>query len=204
MTQTMPRLAPLILLLAPTVGAGQQVDLDGSFGGGAKAWRASASSQWRLRVGGRLELGVGLRVTYYGGEPSSYRNQGAITTATPATVPVDPSVWGVNLMVSGQIDVAGPVFTGANIDVIGVAGGASSAGSNLTLKPARGSILLYGNNDRGSLNSEFFLGARLSPRFSLRAGMSHYVTGYQVSDATQRPRYLRFDTVPFLALRWIP
>jgi len=105
-------------------------------------------------------------------------------------------------MVSGELKLIRQLGAGANIDLAGVAAGPSRRSGPALLEPARGSVLLYGDNDRGSLNSEFFL--RLSPnrRLRLRGGVSHYVVGYRGSDANTRTRYLRFDTVPFLAVRW--
>jgi hypothetical protein len=34
----------------------------------------------------------------------------------------------------------------------------------------------------------------------LRAGVSHYVTGYRAEAGGERARYSRFDTVPFLSV----
>ena len=72
------------------------------------------------------------------------------------------------------------------------------------LEPARGSLFIYGDRDRGSLNSEFFLGLQAGSALTLRGGVSHYVTGYRGMAGGASTRYLRFDTVPFLALRWEP
>ncbi len=190
--------------LAVTPVQGQRLDLDGSFGYGSDAWRASLSSQWRLSVGSRLALGAGARLTYYAGEAGEYRNQGATAIALPATLEIDPSVWGLNLMVSGQVRLIRRLIAGANIDVAGIAGGPDRSAGGASLEPAPWSLLLYGDDDRGSLNSEFFLGYDLDDRFQLRGGVSHYVVGYRASDGTTDTRYLRFDTVPFLALRWVP
>jgi len=53
----------------------QRFEVDGSLGYGSHAWRVAASSQWHLRAGRLLELGAGARLTYYGGDAMSYRNQ---------------------------------------------------------------------------------------------------------------------------------
>ena len=180
----------------------QQFLGDGSLGYTADAWRVAASGEWGLEVFGGVTLGAGLRLTFYGGDPRSYRNQGTTTPGLPATLSVEPAVWGVNLMVSGQARLQGPVGAGANIDLAGLAVGPSRRSGTASLEPARGSLLLYGNNDRGSLNSEFFVVVTVSGHLQLRGDVSHYVVGYGATDGTSRTRYLRFDSVPFLAARW--
>jgi len=194
-------LAFVAFSLAPAAAGAQQLDLDGSWGYTSEAWRAAVSSQWHLRAG-HLSLGAGLRLTRYAGREATYRNQGEVSAALPATLPIDPDVWGLNLMVSGAVPLVGPVGAGANIDLLGFAAGSSRRSGTAVVEPARGSLLLYGDNDRGSLNSEFFVMVRLGSAVGLRGGMSHYVVGYHVSSGGITTRYLRFDTVPFIAIRW--
>jgi len=180
----------------------QGFDLDASMGYSTGAWRAAAGSQWRLSLGSRLTLGTGLRLTFYDGERATYRNQGLTSTALPDQLPIDPAVWGLNVMVSAQARLVGPFAAGANIDLVGVAGGPTRQVGAVALEPARGSLLLYGDRDRGSLNSEFFVALPAGSRLELRGGMSHYVVGYRARDGSAATRYLRFDTIPFVGLRW--
>lgn len=180
----------------------QRIDLDASLGFSGGAWRAGVSSQWRRDIGSRLTLGTGLRLTYYDGDAASYRNQGATTITLPDRLAIDPAVGGLNVMVSAQARLVGSLAAGANIDLVGVAGGPTRQLGVAKLKPARGSLLLYGNNDRGSLNSEFFLAVRVGPRLELRGGISHYVVGYTATAGTSATRYLRFDTIPYVGVRW--
>ena len=141
-------------------------------------------------------------MSYYEGESASFRNQGAISPTLPDQLPIDPAVWGLNVMVSAQARVLGPLAVGANIDLVGVAGGAQRPQGTVTLEPARGSLLLYGDRDRGSLNSEFYVAVPVGQRIEVRGGMSHYVVGYHAQDGATSTRYLRFDTVPFVGVRW--
>ena len=152
------------LWTAPAASA-QRIDLDASVGYSSAAWRAAVGSQWRLRVGSRLTLGTGVRLSYYEGESASFRNQGAILPTLPDQLPIDPAVWGLNVMVSAQARVLGPLAVGANIDLVGVAGGAQRPQGTVTLEPARGSLLLYGDRDRGSLNSEFYVAVPVGQGF---------------------------------------
>ena len=74
----------------------------------------------------------------------------------------------------------------------------------MSAKPQAVSYFGYGSADHGALNSEFFASLRLTPRVRVRAGLSHYVTNYTVTD-TAAPgapssRYQTFQTVPFVAV----
>lgn len=64
--------------------------------------------------------------------------------------------------------------------------------------------LAGGAADRGSLNSAFYVGVTASRRVRVRAGLSHFVLGYRVTDRSSASapssRYQRFETVPFLAV----
>jgi hypothetical protein len=198
-------LCSFALLVATAPAQGQRLAWDGSIGVSGDAWRAAATGLWRVDVGRTLRLGIGARLSRYGGETSSYRSPDDDRAATlPPRVRLAPSVWGLNLAVEGQVRVFGPLSLGANLDLAGIATGSSRRDSGVKLEPARGSLFIYGDRDRGSLNSEFFLGLQAGSALTLRGGVSHYVTGYRGTAGGESTRYLRFDTVPFLALRWVP
>lgn len=196
--------AVMLALVLPSAAAAQRVGWDASVGAGSDAWRAAAAALWRVEVASRLSLGAGARLTYYAGSARSYTNRGEVTTGLPSALDVDPEVWGLNLYVQGELGIAGPLHAGANIDLAGVALGPSRTAGPATLEPARGSVLLWGTNDRGSLNSEFFVGLDVAPGVQVRAGASHYVTGYRAELGAERTRYQRFETVPFVGVRWSP
>lgn len=182
--------------------SGQRLELDASLGLSGSALRSALSSQWRHDLHARLTIGAGLRLTHYAGEDASFRNVGQTTAGLPERVTLNPNAWGLNVMVSAQARVTGVVAAGANIDVAGVAIGPTEHAGAAELTPARGSLFQYGDNDRGSLNSEFFIAVTLSPQWELRGGMSHYVVGYTATAGASTTRYLRFETVPFLGMRW--
>jgi hypothetical protein len=136
--------------------------------------------------------------------PTPYRNRGTVQGNLTPNLDIDPGVVGANLAVAGEVRF-GPVVLGANLDLAGVGGGAGWRQGDLEGKPETASLFRYGTADRGALNSEFYGAFHLSSRVALRAGASHYVTNYVVTDAAAagRPsaRYQRFETVPFAALR---
>ncbi len=191
----------LVLSPLPLPLAAQRPVLDLSGGFTGTSWRVSASAGWTTAIG-PLRLGAGPRLTRYGGDPARYRTHETPPAGLASRIRLAPGVWSVNLLVLGDLRLAGPVGVGANLDVAGVAGGASRRSGSVSLAPARWSLFRYGDNDRGSLNSEFYLRVEAAPRMTLRGGVSHYVTGYRVSGGGAR--YLRFDTVPFVALAWRP
>ncbi len=194
-------LACLLAAAQPAHGQSSwSADLSG--GAGSDAWRVALSLPWRLPVGQRLVLGAGPRLTYYAGSPARYRNRGEVTAGLPSRVTVDPAVLGLNLMVLGELKLVRSVAVGANIDLAGVAIGPSRSVGGAEFAPAHGSLLLYGNADRGSLNSEFYLAVKPAPAWTIRGGFSHYVTGYRGKAGAESARYLRFDSVGFLALAW--
>lgn len=195
-------LALAAVLLTPSPLGAQQHDLDVSVGLTGQAGRVALSATWRARLGGRLIVGAGPRVSYYFGESARFRNPDEVSTALPSRLAIDPSVLGLNLMVVGELRLAGPVAAGANLDLAGLAAGPSRSVGGARLKPGRGSLFLYGDRDHGSLNSEFYVSIRPSSRWHVRLGMSHYVVGYRAESGGEKSRYLRFDTVPFVAVGW--
>jgi hypothetical protein len=192
----------LVLSLLPMPLAAQRPLLDLSAGYTDHAWRVSASAAWSTAIG-PLTVGGGPRLTRYGGDDAQYRTHDTPPSGLASRIRLSPGVWSLNLFVLGDLRLVGPIGAGANLDVAGVAAGSSRRVGSVSLEPARWSLFRYGDNDRGSLNSEFYLRVAAAPRLTLRAGASHYVTGYRVSGGS-KARYLRFDTVPFIALRWRP
>jgi len=167
-----------------------------------RSGRAALSALWQLRFG-PLSIGAGPRLTAYQGAPGRFTRRGGDTTL-PDTARVDPGVFGLNLMVSGGIDVVGPLGVGANLDLAGAALGPSRRVGSVKFTPSHGSLFLYGHRDRGSLNSEFFVRLKVGPRWTARAGLSHYVVGYTGTASGQTGRYDRFTSVPFVAVSFRP
>ena len=191
--------APLAAQLSP-------IWLDASVGAKGGAQRAAVSVWYPVvQLAGRLSLGLGARVSSYGGDPIGYTNRGTVQGSLASTVSIDPAVYALNGAVFGQLDLTKLVALGANLDVIGVATGPTRAAGSLSEKPQGLSYFRYGSRDHGALNSEFFVSLRVAPRVRVRGGASHYVTNYMVTDtaAAGAPssRYQKFQTVPFIAVR---
>lgn len=109
---------------------------------------------------------------------------------------------------------AEPLEAGFNLDVAGVAAGGTSksvsyraspsaAAESVGAAPARGNLFLYGSNDIGSLNSEFYAAWRVSRAVTVRGGLSHFLAEYR-ADREGTTRFRRFMNLAFVAVRWTP
>jgi hypothetical protein len=202
------RLLTLVFAALATPLAAQQssIVLDASLGAKSGAWR-TAFSAWRplLGVTGRFRVGVGVRASTFGGDPTPYTNRGSVQGALIANVSIDPAVHALDAALFAELRLADGLSLGANLDVVGVAGGSTRSSGTLTTKPQTLSYFRYGSADHGALNSEFFAVLRVTPRLGIRAGLSHYVTDYVVTDGggagAPSSRYQNFETVPFIAVR---
>ena len=179
--------------------------MDASIGAGGDAGRA-AISVWRrvLSAPFNARISLGLRASAYVAMSSPYQNRGAVQGQLVPKLDIDPGVVGANVAVGAELPV-GPVAFGADLDLLGIATGAEWRQGSLRGEPETASYFQYGAADHGALNSEFYLAFRVSARLALRAGASHYVTNYIVTDTASATspsaRYQRFETVPFVALR---
>lgn len=193
---------------APLAAQQPSIALDASVGAkrGAVAAQRVAISAWSAvhHLGGRLHLGFGVRVSAYAGDAIDYTNRGTVQGSLAPSVTIDPAVYALDGAVFGELGLIDRVAVGANLDLVGVATGPTRTVGSLVEKPQALSYFRYGSADHGALNSEFFVAVRVAARLQLRAGVSHYVTNYTVTDtaAAGAPssRYQRFQTVPCVAV----
>lgn len=198
-----------MVVLAMTVlplPAGAQLGLapDLSFGAGADGNRTAVALVHRLDPGGdRVWFGLGARGTAYAGDATTFASRSDGGSAFAGDVVIDPSVYGLNLFGEVGVRVGSRFAIGFNLDLLGVATGPDRATVAGVTSPAAFSMFLYGNNDRGSLNSELFGQLRLARTAHLRLGFSHYVIGYESAGNTSfdATRFQRFQDAAFVALR---
>jgi hypothetical protein len=141
----------------------------------------------------RLSLGIGARVTTLVVDgPLAFRTGDAALDDAGAVnrlVLDDARVTSLNLQVLAIVRVAGPLEAGFDLDLAGFSFGPRRRGRYEATDPrfagvqeakvARLDLFRAGIRDRGQLNSEFFVGARLGPTWTVRAGIGHAVTGYR-------------------------
>lgn len=180
------------------------LSLDASVGAKGGAQRAAVGVSFPVvHLGGRVHAGVLARVSVYGGDPIGYLNRGTVQGGLASSLTIDPAVYALNGAVFGEFGLINTLGLGANLDLVGIAAGPTRRAGSLTQKPQAFSYFRYGSADHGALNSEFFVWLRVAPRVRVRAGLSHYVTDYTVTDAAAAgapsSRYQKFQTVPFVA-----
>ncbi len=195
----------VVAVPCPAPAQGRPVLADVSIGAAGDAGRAAISVRRQvLSAPLNARISLGLRASAYIAMTSRYQNRDVVQAQLVPTLDIDPGVFGANVAVGAELPL-GPAALGADLDLLGVAAGARWQQGSLQGEPETASYFQYGPADHGALNSEFYLALRLSARLALRAGASHYVTNYIVTDAATagRPsaRYQRFETVPFVALR---
>lgn len=103
-------------------------------------------------------------------------------------------VYSLNAMLHIGYNFSEKFGVGFNIDVIGASFGGSTSGTYyagtvstpVTASPSGFNLLLVGENDLGTLNSEFFVGYRINEKMMLKAGIQHIFMEYTTSQAVQQ------------------
>ncbi|MBL7851139.1 MAG: hypothetical protein JNN04_09570 [Cyclobacteriaceae bacterium] len=108
-------------------------------------------------------------------------------------------VYSLNFLLHAGYTISDKFFAGFNIDVVGVSFGKTQTGTYLngnapggptsatvTGAPTGLNLLLVGENDIGSLNSEFFVTYTLNSNWSLKAGIQHVFMEYTTTTQVQQ------------------
>ncbi|MDP3773468.1 MAG: hypothetical protein Q8Q85_04305 [Gemmatimonadales bacterium] len=196
---------------APEGRAAVRIHLAAGAGSSTTVASAAATRDHALGFFRRARLGYGVRVTVIGGgdqafgtaDPDIPRSQReAVLVRSPLAV-------AANLEFYSSLRLLGTVAVGFDIDVVGIGAGpkrqADPASGSVADSSARATgfnLLRGGNADHGTLNSEFFLAVRVTPRMTLRSGLIHAVSEYSTSAsrALGNDRFRKFVTVPFVAV----
>ncbi|MBC7849428.1 MAG: hypothetical protein H7Y31_06815 [Chitinophagaceae bacterium] len=177
------------------------------------AFAGSYIHNWRIGARKRLDIGVGGRWTTYVGLKKDFLTAGPAKYTRSFTVPFiiffagqeeqnfdtltvqRPLTHSLNAMINIGYRVSPKWYAGFNIDVIGVSFGRKSSGiftSNGTTqtepkaKVAPFNVLLTGDHDRGTLNSEFYLRYQIANRWAITALYQFLFVEYQTTNLEQR------------------
>lgn len=207
---------PALLALAPASARAAEVlyDLALAADSNARILSVGAARRHFFFPARRLSLGYGARASMLTGrvELSPVRADGAEDRLLLDNVRLAT----LNASVHAAVRLSEPLEAGFNLDVAGGSLGGSTGGSyrpagggppvGVSASPAKGNLFLFGSNDEGSLNSEFYAALRISPALSLRAGLSHFLTEYRADRELPggRRSFRRFSNLLFVGLRWIP
>ncbi|HVU96075.1 MAG TPA: hypothetical protein VHE34_12660 [Puia sp.] len=187
------------------------LDVSGALGDKEGTISFSYVNNWRVGKSRKFEVGLGARSTFYSGTDKPFYTAPA-RLARSTTIPfiivfaghdeknIDtltvrkPSVFSLNLSANFGYRFSSKWYGGVNIDLIGFSLGSTSNAFLLSngaispdpaVKPAHFNLLLTGDNDYGSLNSEFFMKYKVAERWQLKAVYQFYFAEYKTTDRYQ-------------------
>jgi hypothetical protein len=163
---------------------------DLSFGFGSKQGSVVAGYfyNWNLGKSKKFFIGTGVRFnTFYG--------TGVNYTSAPADLAGDklkedtllapkPSAYSLNLLINLGYNITPKLQAGFNIDLLGASFGpegspvfiSNGVPTATKAKPAGFNVLLVGNNDKGSLNSEFYARYKITDKFGAKLAYQYFFT----------------------------
>src|SRR5258706_1068976 len=188
----------------------ESVDATISFAGGQGSLSFHYKHLWNIGKKQKLSVGYGVRFTSYVGANQYYSTAPAELTSESTSpfilfkdniiknidsllVPT-PQVNMLNASVNIHYRFSSKVVAGFNIDVIGFSFGASKPETyingtltNITQgRPTVFNILLVSDNDRGSLNSEFFAKYSMNRKWSFKVAAQFLFTEYTTDTKVQQ------------------
>ena len=192
--------------------SGQFVDIAATIGNSQQSFAGSYVYNWQFGKKKKWELGTGIRATSTFGHNLNYITAGPARLTRGTDIPFlvvassqktenwdtlavsNPYTTSFNLTFNLGYNFTRKLFGGCNIDVVGFTVGKHTS-ATLTdkgisvaepiAKPTTFNLLLTGDNDLGSLNSEFFLKYHLNNHFSLRAVYQFLFTEYRTTTIHQ-------------------
>lgn len=174
----------------------QFADLTGTVGTSQGSGAASYVYNWKIGKKQKIEIGLGARWTTYFGKKKDFMTAGPAKKTRTSTTPFliffagqeeqnfdtltvqRPLANSLNLTVNLGYNLSRKWYAGFNIDLIGFSFGRKGSGiltsngkttNEPNAKPTSFNVLLTGDHDRGTLNSEFFVKYKLDDRWALKA-----------------------------------
>lgn len=187
-------------------------DLTGTIGKDQGTGAISYVHNWKMGKKKKFELGIGARWTLYAGTKKEFVTAGPASLTRTNSIPflivfaglqeenIDtlvvqrPLVNAINLSFNMGYQFTPRFYGGVNIDVIGFSFGRKSSavltsnGVSMTdaaSKPTAFNILLTGDHDRGTLNSEFFVRYRVGEKWSIKALYQFVFVEYTTENVMQ-------------------
>jgi len=202
---------PFTIINAQQAHTNQFADVSANGGKSQGTLALSYVYNWKLGKKKKWEAGLGLRLTSYSGTKRDFTTAPgrlARSTSIPFvivfagqetqnwdTLTVQrPFVSSFNLSANLGYALSRSWSLGFNIDVVGFSvgrrGSAILTSNGITsneplAKPAAFNLLLTGDNDLGSLNSEFFLRYTLTPQWGVKAVYQFYFAEYKTNTVKQ-------------------
>ena len=192
-------------------GLSRFADLNVAIGSSEETVSLSYVRNWQTGKKRKLEMGIGGRLTAYSGVNREFYTAPARlarTTTIPFLVVFSGHEWqntdtltvqkaftvSLNITANFGYRFSSKWYGGINIDLAGLTAGKTSSATLVSngkqstdhnTKPSRFNLLLTGDNDYGSLNSEFFARYRIAARWQLKALYQFYFAEYRTQTARQ-------------------
>ncbi len=138
----------------------------------------------------KFRMGLGIRMTSNAGKNQDFQTAPPKLTDKEENMDTmrlsDYSIHAINLAIYFLYNLTPSLSIGFNIDAVGFSFGKEQTGTlNSTYgnfspkaKPTSGNVLLVGDNDIGTLNSEFFVHYMIGKRVGIKGGISYLFTEY--------------------------
>jgi hypothetical protein len=166
----------------------QLADLSFGFGNKQGSVVAGYFYNWNLGKSKKFFIGTGVRFNTFYGTAVNF-------TSAPASLAGDklkedtllapkPSASSMNILINLGYNITPKLQAGFNIDLIGASFGpegspvfiSNGVSTATKAKPAGFNVLLVGNNDRGSLNSEFYARYKITDKFGVKLAYQYFFT----------------------------
>lgn len=188
------------------------LDLSTTVGSSQGTVGASYVYNWRIGKKKNFEAGLGLRNTTYFGTKKDFITAGPASLTRTGTTPFliffagqreenfdtltvqQPFTNSINATINLGYSFTNKLYAGFNIDLIGFTIGSKTSailksnGQTITepvAKPTAFNLLLTGDHDKGSLNSEFFLKYKVADRWAIKALYQFIFIEYQTTSTQQ-------------------
>lgn len=195
--------------------------LDMSLSGGQGLFNSSL--QWdklfAIAWKKRIKIGFGVRVNMTNSWDTDYHTVfynrpagGDFDTVTVA----HQTTFSANLMFVADISLLKWLDAGLNIDLVGVSWGEKTSGTyhangnsitvDESIRPSAFNAFLFGRNDRGTTNSQFYLRLWPSNDFFIKGGFSlmHVSQLSNVSFSNYGEQYISAHNMGFVSFGWTP
>jgi hypothetical protein len=153
---------------------------------------------WSIGKSHNIDVGVGARFTSYFGRSryfsSAPANLASDESKSDSLLLTDAQVNALNVMINLGYRIFPKFSVGFSIDAVGFSFGSNQSGSYLngifgqstSAKPTSFNALLIGNNDIGTLNSQFYVHYVLNESLYLRASFQYLFAEYTTDTQVQQ------------------
>ncbi|MFM9907809.1 MAG: hypothetical protein ACKVOW_00600 [Chitinophagaceae bacterium] len=196
----------LLIMLMIVIGASAQktkkseqfADLSVGFGSSSQgSISAGYFYNWKFGKRNKLFIGTGARFNVYYGKKINFlsapANLAAEESKTDTLLGANPGIYSMNALINLGYNFSSKLQAGFNIDVVGFSFGPEGSptfignGStiNTKAKPTGFNLLLVGNNDRGSINSEFYIRYKINSHIGVKAAYEYFFTELTTTSKVQ-------------------